>query len=92
MAFQMDKSFNGLTVPKAYIRVERVELRAKTDMYVVVSINVDSQSAAPLYYQGYSVVYDLNNPDNALKQSYEKLKLLPDFSAAVDVLEAGQTI
>ena len=92
MAFQMDKSFNGLVVPNAYIRIERVELRAKTDMYVVVSVNVDAQSTTPLYYQGYSVVYDLNNPNNALKQSYEKLKLLTDFSAAIDVLETGQVV
>lgn len=92
MALQMDKTFNGLVIPNAYIRIERLEIRTKTNMQAVVSINVNAQSTTPLFYQGYDTTYDLANVKNALKQAYEQLKALSDFSGAVDVLEAGQTI
>lgn len=89
MALSMDVVFSGLSIPKAYIKVARIEILSKTTMHAVFATQVDAASD-PLFYQGYETAYDLQGAD-PMKQAYDYVKTLPAFAGAVDVLEDGQT-
>lgn len=88
MALQKTVVFSGITVTDAYLRVDRIDLK-KGSMLVVVATQ-PARGQDPLCYQGYQMNYDITG-DNPIRQGYEQLKALSDFTGATDVLEAGQT-
>lgn len=98
MALKMTVSFKGLNVPNAYIRVEafrgmKFDTAAgkSTPCEVDVSVRASATDAV-LYVSNYNLAdYDPAGA-NIYEQIYKALKALPEFSAAVDVLEQGQLI
>jgi hypothetical protein len=84
MAFSraIDTSW-GISVPDAYCRIEAVSLVNKN----TISFHLRSYAVAegfPFFTeQILSCDYNLDDP-NPIKQAYEYLKTLPEFSDAVD--------
>lgn len=82
MALSKTITINSVEVKDAYIRVSGFR-GDKKDISFVVSYhaNVDS---VPFHSEGFSAVsYDMEG-SNPIKQAYEYLKTLPEFSGATD--------
>jgi hypothetical protein len=77
------KTSTGLTVENAYHKIEALALENKT----AINFRIRAYSAPsgfPFFMETmYSCSYDLNGP-NPIKQAYQFLKTLPEFSDAVD--------
>lgn len=82
MALKQTMAFSGLQIPDAYLRLARVEVKGKTEMFAVLSVQVAAGSPS-IFFTGYDCPYDLAG-DNPLAQAYSHLKTLPDFATAVD--------
>jgi hypothetical protein len=72
----------GFDVQDAYHRVENVQLLGKNKLFFHVRFyaGTDNPSFATT---GFECPYDLEGP-NPIKQAYQFLKTLPEFSDAVD--------
>jgi hypothetical protein len=96
MALQMNTTLNsGVTVENAYFMIQSYSGNREQLRFMAVSfLNRDAAQGnkAPLQYgKEYSCTPDLTDTaKNFIKQGYEYLKTLPEFSGATDVLEIGQ--
>lgn len=73
---------HGLDVVDAYHRVEGLSFESKAKIKFQVRASVDG--VKPHFADAnYSCAYDLNG-ENPIKQAYDHLKTLPEFSGAVD--------
>jgi hypothetical protein len=92
MALQMKTSTRyGLDVNNAYIRINSLygskDLIAIGLNYYVSRVSFES-NAYPIKEEGYEFVPNVDGgSDNFIKQGYEYLKTLPEFSQASDVIE-----
>lgn len=74
---------SGLTASNAYVRVEQVKLTKTTVSFTAKGYS-DGSSSKHFYAEEFSCDYDLTG-ENPIKQAYEYLKTLPEFSGATDV-------
>ena len=74
---------HGFEATNAYHRVEAVALNTKTEIAFRVRAYKDQDAALAFGDGGYQCAYDIAG-DNPIKQAYEHLKTLPEFSDAVD--------
>ena len=81
MALKKTVQFKGISVSDCYIKVWRVEAN-KTDLSFGVSYSANAQSEM-FDSKTYACAYVLDG-DNPIKQAYEHLKTLPEFSGATD--------
>ena len=83
MAFtQPTTSAHGFDVPGAYHRVENIQLVGKDSIFFQLRIYKDSQKPS-FSTTAFDAPYDLEGP-NPIKQAYQFLKTLPEFSDATD--------
>lgn len=82
MALSKTTSFKGISIPNAYHRVWGVEV-TKASIKFGVGVHVTADDPI-LDNSHHTCDYDLNG-DNPIKQAYEHLKTLPEFSDAEDV-------
>lgn len=75
------ETIQGLSVNDAYIRIEDVNLN-KNEMTFNVKTYVDVDKPC-LSEEFFKSVYNIDG-NNPIKQGYEYLKTLPEFSGAVD--------
>ncbi len=75
-------SSQGFEVVDAYHRVENLQLADKENVAFRVYVYKDV-SFDPFNEKAYACSYNLNG-ENPLKQAYEYLKTLPEFSGATD--------
>lgn len=73
----------GINVPSAYCRVEQVSLVSKDSINFNLRCYVQATEVPHFSDEVFSCEYDLSG-DNPLKQAYEYLKNLPEFSNATD--------
>ncbi len=86
MALQQARTFRGISVPSAYIRVDRVFGGKRENWTGVVGIYSDASSAIdqhPLETFNFGVAYD-EEQANPIEAVYLALKASSDFSSAVD--------
>jgi hypothetical protein len=81
MALQLDYTYNGIAVKNCYCRVSTVQ-GGKTMLTAEVSFHASSEHQA-FYSKAVGFVPDMDG-DNFIKQTYQYLKTLPEFSGAVD--------
>lgn len=89
MALTMDVILqNGLEIPQSYIRVENVgggKSGAVIEVFYYLS-QEKTDGFAPLERKYYNFVPSVeDNSPNFIKQGYEYLKTLPEFSQATDI-------
>lgn len=83
MALKMkQKSSFGIEVQDAYHRIEGISLLSKERIQFSVCVYADVNSA-PFMSNIYSCGYNLSG-ENPIKQAYEYVKNLPEFSNAQD--------
>lgn len=78
---------HGIDLSAAYFRVERPKLISKTRVDFEVCGYASAGAAdtsAPVSLQGYSAPYVIAG-ENPIKQAYDHIKSLPEFSNAEDV-------
>jgi hypothetical protein len=73
---------HGFNVADAYHRVEGLSFESKDKINFQVRSSIDG-SKPHFADAGYNCVYDLNG-NNPIKQAYDHLKTLPEFSGATD--------
>lgn len=73
---------NGIKVDAAYIKVGTVSVVEKTKISFSVFYSVDPQKSA-FKESSFECAYVIDG-ENPIKQAYEHLKTLPEFSGAVD--------
>jgi hypothetical protein len=84
MALSIDVTLaSGLTAPASYVRVTSVHVVTKTQASASLSFFVSPTSSLAYQTAEQSFAYDLDGP-NPIKQAYQFLKTLPEFSDAVD--------
>ena len=84
MAFTTSIKTNaGISVSAAYCKVENLALLNKTLIQFNVKAFASIDNSTSFWQQGYTCIYDLDGP-NPIKQAYEYLKTLPEFSNATD--------
>lgn len=81
MALSKPADFNGIKIDSAYIKVENVNV-SKDSLTANVTWRVSAESA-PFKSKSYAVEYDISGK-NPLAQAYDRLKMLDEFSGAVD--------
>jgi hypothetical protein len=81
MAFQQSFSFNGIDVTDGYIKVSSVA-GGKTELFVQLDYSAGPQFQA-VQKKSVNFVPDMEG-GNFIKQAYQFLKTLPEFSDAVD--------
>lgn len=81
MALSVDYALNGVQIPAAYVKVERV-IADKATSLAEVSFSADSRQVS-VFQKVYGFGLDLDGP-NPIKQAYEHLKTLPEFADALD--------
>ena len=81
MALQLNYTHNGIAVENCYCRVSTVQ-GGKTTLTAEVSFHASSEHQA-FYGKAVGFVPDMDG-DNFIKQAYQYLKTLPEFSDAVD--------
>lgn len=86
---------NGLSAQNAYVRIDSISGN-KSVMSLDVKVYANQQAFSEAREFVDSRVYDFvpavsDDAINYHKQGYEHLKSLPEYSAAVDVLEQGQS-
>lgn len=84
MALQINKTFSGISVSNAYVRIENISLSGKTFGAAQVNMYANTPSDGVLSSASYGFPYDLAG-DNPIKQAYDYLKTLPEFAGAADV-------
>ncbi len=82
MALSKDTTFKGLSVSGGYFKVTQVRA-TKDSLEYDVSCMANAQSTG-LFSETHFCAYDING-ENPIKQAYENLKTLPEFSDAEDV-------
>lgn len=81
MAIQKTLNFKEVVVTDAYIRVRRFEGNKQN---IVCHVEMCANAEAPAFdTMAFEMSYDLEGA-NPLKQAYENLKAMPQFSGAVD--------
>ena len=83
MALQSSKTWNGVTIQNAYIKVLSYS-GSKTNMSFSVGYFASSSEPKMFGQEQHECSVDLNG-DNPVKQAYEHLKTLPEFAGAADV-------
>lgn len=78
---KFDTEFGPVTVAECYIKVSMVEVNKSNGMANVSFF--DKPNGKLLQTKIYPVPHDLNG-SNALMQSYNHLKTLPEFAGAID--------
>jgi hypothetical protein len=73
----------GISVPDAYCRIEAVSLTGKDTMSFHVRSYTTAKGVPFFIEQIITCPYDITGP-NPIKQAYQFLKTLPEFSNAVD--------
>ena len=73
---------NGIKVDAAYIKVGTVSVIVKTKISFCVFYSVDAEKSA-FKESGFGCQYILDG-QNPIKQAYEHLKTLPEFTGAID--------
>ena len=81
MALQTDYTHNGIAVQNCYCRVLSVQ-GGKAALTAEVSFHASSEHQA-FYSKAIGFVPDMDG-DNFIKQAYQFLKTLPEFSDATD--------
>lgn len=86
MALTKDIEFNGLAVPRAYIRASMFQVLPPSNSKLEFQVTYHAGPGfAPLYAQGFSCGYDLlSESENIAQQAYGHLKSLPEFEGAED--------
>ena len=74
---------SNITVNDSYIKVEDVRLIRKNFINFKIKGYTSSDNNVSFYEESLGCSYDLNG-DNPIKQAYEYLKTLPEFSGATD--------
>lgn len=82
MALSKDTTFKGLSVQGAYFKVTQART-TKDSLEYDVACMVNAQSTG-LFSETKFCAYDING-NNPIKQAYDNLKSLPEFSDAEDV-------
>ena len=72
----------GIAVNNAYCRVDNLTISEKTKMTVLVKTYAD-KTAKEIHIKTFEFEYNLAG-ENPIKQAYEHLKTLPEFSGAAD--------
>ena len=85
MALTKDTKFKGITIPLAYIRVNNF---SGSKSHIAFNVGfygpANEQGEREMFdQQAHQCAYDLNG-SNAVKQAYEHLKTLPEFSGALE--------
>jgi hypothetical protein len=84
MALSIDVTLaSGLTAPDSYVRVTGVHLVTKTQASASLSFFASPTSSLAYQTAEQSFAYALDGP-NPIKQAYQFLKTLPEFSDAID--------
>ena len=73
----------GFNADNAYHRVENVSLLNKNSLNFMVLSYASASNNVSFQADAYNCDYDLEG-DNPIKQAYEYLKTLPEFSGATD--------
>ena len=73
----------GFNADNAYHRVENVSLLNKNSLNFTVLSYASASNNVSFQANAYSCSYDLDG-ENPIKQAYEYLKTLPEFSGATD--------
>jgi hypothetical protein len=81
MAIKNNVIYKGIPINNAYIRIWRYE-GDKEKMHFEAGVHA-SKDAEMITSQGYRISLNLDGA-NPIKQAYEYLKSLPEFSDAVD--------
>jgi hypothetical protein len=85
MALTKETKFKGVTIPDAYIRVNNFS-GSKDSIAFNVGFygNADENGEREMFDQkAYQCAYNLNG-SNAVKQAYDHLKTLPEFTGALE--------
>lgn len=95
MAVQVDiQTPHGLTVQQAYVKVNSVggsKQNAVIELFYYVNQEASVNGLEPLMRTYHEFVPSVdNNADNFIKQAYTFVKTLPEFEAAIDLLDEGQ--
>lgn len=84
MALSVDRATSwGINIPDAYCRVEQLSLVGKDSMSFNLRCYTQPAGVPHFFDEVFSCEYNLTG-DNPLKQAYEYLKGLPEFSNATD--------
>lgn len=83
MALQTNKTWNGITVQDAYLKIISYSGNKNT-MSFALGCFASSSEEKMFSQEKHQCAVDLDG-DNAVKQAYEYLKTLPEFSSATDV-------
>lgn len=81
MALQKTIEYKGATISDCYIRIS--SFGGKKDSIGVTCEFCADSTSEPLFTKGFSFPYSLDG-ENPLKQGYNGLKLLTEFSDALD--------
>jgi len=73
---------NGLVAKNAYIRIINVSITNKQHAVANLSFGVD-ETAMPFQHKTIPFAYNLQG-ENAWKQAYTHIKLLPEYEDAID--------
>lgn len=93
MAISKTLVWRGMTIPDAYIRIDRIiggkrEGRVTPEMpgvavwYGTVGVYANPEQLVPIYVLDVSIPLDLENLP--FSELYTELKLLPEFAGAID--------
>jgi hypothetical protein len=72
----------GFIADKAYCKVQEMQISNKSKLHFSVSF-AKAKDVLPFEIKGYSCSYNIDGA-NPIKQAYEHLKTLPEFSGATD--------
>ena len=85
MALQKDiTTANGLTASNAYLRVENLTLMSKNIIRFSLKSYVSSDVSETIKTEVFACDYDITG-ENPIKQAYQHIKTLPEFTEATDV-------
>lgn len=90
MGLKLDyTTFDGNNYPDAYSAFKYEGVKSSVSIFACVWTSRENKISGgpPVDCCWYSFTLDLNSPDNIMKQGYNYLKTLPQFSGATDVLE-----
>lgn len=91
MALILKKEMDtGLILENAYCKVEEVNTnKEKMNFYLGIYLNKDARDNCklPLETKLYTCGHDIKIEQNSIRQAYEYLKELDEFSNAIDDLE-----
>lgn len=82
MAITKSVSFRGITLPSAYIRVDRIMGGKRTGFQAEVGVYAEANVDLPLTTFGLSFNFDEGK--DILPTAYDAMKSLPEFADATD--------